>query len=73
MDSTTSEILTYEGSFFFLEHRKFNLVPKNGKKVRKTFMVFQVISFQLVSVSFVKYFGNTRSSQSTWYQTDEKS
>ena len=59
--------------FFFLEHRKFNVDPKNGKKVRKNFMVFQGISFQLVSVNFVMYFGNTRSSQSTCYKTDRKS
>ena len=36
-------------------------------------MSFQIILFQLVSVNFVKYFGNTRSSRSTCYQRDLKS
>ena len=58
---------------FSTEHGKFNLASKSEKKFGKTFMVFQIISFQLVSVNFVKYFGNTGSSQSTCYQTDLKS
>ena len=58
---------------FCSEHHKFKLDPKNRKKVRKTFMVFQIIQFQLVNLNFVKYFGKTRSSQSTCYQKDLKS
>ena len=41
-----------------------------GKKGSKTFMLFQIIWFQLVSVNCLYYLGNTRSSQSMCYQTD---
>ena len=43
------------------------------KKCCETFMVFQIILFELESLDFVKYFGNTRSSQSPCYQKDLKS
>ena len=44
-----------------------------GKKRGKTFMVFHLNLFELLSVNSFYYFGNTRSSQSMCYEADLKS
>ena len=64
--------LSYE-THFFLDHWKFHVDTKTSKKYNQNTMVFSLIWFELVTVNSLYYYENTRSWQSTCYQTVPKS